>query len=102
MLWFTTYQTTYYGTILMGNNHTCKIIECCTRIIKKHDGTVRTLINAIHVPNLQKKLIYLGVLKENCFKLALENRVLKVICDSLVMKEICHNTVYTCIGETII
>ena len=46
--------------------------------IKIHDGTIRTLMNVKHVPNLKKKLISLGALEENSCKIIMEDGVLKL------------------------
>lgn len=50
--WFTTYQIIDGGTVLMGNNHVCRIMGYGTIRIKIHDGAIRTLRNVRHVRNL--------------------------------------------------
>lgn len=100
--WFTTYQNTDGGTVLMGNNYACRIMGYGTIRIKMHDGAVRTLRNVRHVPNLRKNLIYLGVLEENGCKIILENGVLKVVRGSLVvMKGVRHRNLYPLMAETV-
>jgi hypothetical protein len=56
----------------------------------------------MHVPNLWKNFIPLGVLKENGCKIAMENTVLKVVPGSLVvMMRILHINFYPLIDETV-
>lgn len=44
----------------MGNNVMCKVAGIGATKFKMHDGVVRTLKNARHVPNLKKNPISLG------------------------------------------
>ena len=46
----------------MGSNTSCKVVGIGTIQIKSHDGTVRTLSNVMHIPNLKKNLISLDTL----------------------------------------
>lgn len=100
--WFATYQSIDGGTVLMGNNHACKIMGYGTIQIKMHDGALRTLMNVRHVPNLRKNLISLGVLEENGCKIVMEGGILKVVRGSLVvMKGVRHRNLYPLIGKTV-
>ncbi|KAL5547991.1 hypothetical protein UlMin_003222 [Ulmus minor] len=58
--WFCTYQPYDVGTVLMGNDASCKVIGIGTVKIKMHDGIVRTLGNVRHILELKKNLISLG------------------------------------------
>ncbi|KAL5571573.1 hypothetical protein UlMin_021170 [Ulmus minor] len=60
--WFCTYQPYDVGTVLMGNDGSCKVVEIGTVNIKMHDGIIRTLDNVQHIPELKKNLISLGTL----------------------------------------
>lgn len=55
--WFNTYMLVYSGSILMGNNASCKIIEIENIIIKLFDGIVRMLCDVRHILDLKKNLI---------------------------------------------
>nr|GFC18553.1 putative polyprotein [Tanacetum cinerariifolium] len=58
--WFSTYRGINGEKVLMGNNTPCKVVEIGTVEIKMFDGTVRTLTDVRHVPELKKNLISLG------------------------------------------
>ena len=60
--WFASYQTVNDGIVLLGDNHSCKIVGVGSVKIKMFDGVIRTLTDVRHVPELKKKLISLGVL----------------------------------------
>ena len=57
-----TYQLIDDGNVLMKNNMPCKIIGIGSIKIRIHNGIVRKLSNARHVPNLKKNSIVLGIL----------------------------------------
>lgn len=57
--WFTTYHSLDGGTLLMRNDHACKMVGLGTIRIKMHDEVVRTLMDVRHIPNLQKILFLL-------------------------------------------
>ena len=50
--WFTTYELRDMGTVLMGNDVPCKIIDIGTVRVKMHDGIIRTLEGVRHIPDL--------------------------------------------------
>lgn len=58
--WFNTYRSVDCGTVLMGNDATCKVIGIGTMKIRMSDGVVRTLGDIRHVQGLRKNLISLG------------------------------------------
>ena len=62
LYWFAFYQTVNDGIVLLGDNHSCKIIGVGSVKIKMFNGVIRTLTDVRHVPKLKKKLISLGVL----------------------------------------
>ena len=53
--------------------------------IKTHDGIVRILANACHIPDLKRDLISLGTLKSNGYRYSAEGGVLKVFKRALVL-----------------
>jgi len=48
--WFSTYKSIDDGVVFMGNHFSCKIVVVGRIHIKMNDGTIRTLIDVIHVP----------------------------------------------------
>ena len=100
--WFSTYQSLDGGTVLMGNDHACKTVGLGTIRVKMHDGTIITLKDVRHIPDLRKNLISLGLLEKNGCKIVLENGVLKVVRGSfVVMKGIRHDNLYPLLGTTV-
>ena len=100
--WFTTYQRLDGGIVLMGNDHACKTIGIGTIRVKTHDGTIITLKDVRHIPDLRKNLISLGLLEKNGCKIIMEDGVLKVVRGSLVvMKGIRHGNLYPLLGITV-
>jgi hypothetical protein len=83
--WFTTYESVNGGSVLIGNDVTCKIVGIGTIRIRMHDGIVRTLTNVRHIPNLKKNLISLGTLDSFGYKYSDEGRVIRVCKGSLVV-----------------
>jgi hypothetical protein len=76
--WFSTYQSIDDGVVFMGNDFSCKIVGVGNVRIKMHDGSVRTLTDVRHVPELRKNLISLGVLDYVGYKCTTQGGVLKV------------------------
>jgi hypothetical protein len=70
--WFSTYQSIDDGIVFS------KIIGVGSIQIKMHDGSVGTLTNIRHVPELGKNLIFLGVIDYVGYKCTTQGGVLKV------------------------
>lgn len=86
--WFSTYETTFKGVVLMGDNASCKIVGIGNVGIKIFDEVVRTLGDMRHVPNLKRNLITLSTLDLKGYKYTGEGKVLKVNkCALAMMKE---------------
>lgn len=103
--WFTTYQSTDGGVVLMGNNMSCKVVGIGTVRIKMHDGIIRTLTGVRHVPDLKKNLISLGTLDFLGYKYSYsaEGGVLRVSKGALiVIKGKLTNGLYVLQGSTVI
>jgi len=62
----------------MGNDFACKIVGVGSIQIRMHDGSVRTLTNVRHVPELRKNLISLGVLDSAGYRCTTQGGLLKV------------------------
>ena len=73
-----TYKLVTFGSVLMGNDASCKVIGIVNIRIKMFDGVVRTLCDVRHVPNLRKNLISLSSLDFNGFCYKSESGVIKV------------------------
>ena len=54
--WFNSYETSR-GTVLMGNNATCKIVFIGSVHVRCHDGIMRTITEVRHVPDLKKNWV---------------------------------------------
>ncbi|KAL6322109.1 hypothetical protein AAG906_005046 [Vitis piasezkii] len=67
-----------FGSVLMGNDASCKVVGIGNIIIKMFDGVARTLCDVRHVPDLRKNLISLGTLDCNGFSYKSTSRVMKV------------------------
>ncbi|KAH0672246.1 hypothetical protein KY284_023333 [Solanum tuberosum] len=100
--WLSNYEISG-GTILIGNNATCKIIGIGLVRVRSHDETVRTITEVRHVPDLKKNLISLGTLDKQGYKYMSEEGTIKVTKGSLVMlKAKLEDGLYTLAGSTII
>ena len=83
--WFASYQIVNDGIVLLGYNHSCKIVGVGNVTIKMFDGVIRTLTNVRHVPELKKNLISLGVLDSCGHKFTGFDGTLKVSKGALVV-----------------
>ncbi|KAH0656305.1 hypothetical protein KY285_031187 [Solanum tuberosum] len=100
--WFSSYETSG-GTVLMGNNATCKIVGIGSIRVRCHDGIVRTITEVRHVLDLKKNLISLGTLDKQGYKYMSEGGTMKVTKRSLVMlKAKLEDGLYTLAGNTFI
>ncbi|KAJ0097195.1 hypothetical protein Patl1_27299 [Pistacia atlantica] len=100
--WFVTYELVN-GSVFLGNDHVCKVVDIGTIQIKMHDRVVRTPSDVKHIPNLQKNLISLGSLEKNGCKFKCEDGVLKFSKGALsVMKAERFGTLYFLQGSTVI
>ncbi|XP_071704885.1 uncharacterized mitochondrial protein AtMg00300-like [Rutidosis leptorrhynchoides] len=100
--WFATYREINGGKVLMGNDVACKVVGIGTIQIKMYDGTVRTLTEVRHVPELKKNLISLGTLESIGCEYRVRGGVLKVSRGALVvMKGERFNGLYLLKGNTV-
>jgi hypothetical protein len=99
--WFSTYQSIDDNVVFMGNDISCKIVGIGSIRVKMYDGTIRTLTDVRHVPELRKNLIYLGVLDSGGYKCTVQGGVLKVFKGILVvMKDKRIENLYKLEGST--
>ena len=76
--WFHTYRLVNTGSVLMGNDASCKVVGIGSIKIKMFDGVVRTLCDVRHIPELRKNLISLGTLDCNGYSYKSAGGVMKV------------------------
>ena len=62
----------------MDNDASCKVIKIGTARIKMFQSIVRTLCDAMHVPELTKNLVSLGTLDSNGQSYRSEGGVMRV------------------------
>ena len=75
--WFNTYKLVNFGSVLMGNDASCKVARIWNIIIKMFDGVVKTLCDVRHIPDLRKYLISLRNLDCNGFSYKSTSGVMK-------------------------
>ena len=73
------------GSVIMGNDQTCEILEKGKIKLKLHDRTIRFLNEVQYIPKLKRNLISIGLLESKDFKIAMENGTLKVQHGALVV-----------------
>ncbi|MFQ6650084.1 hypothetical protein Gotur_023257 [Gossypium turneri] len=83
--WFSTYSSLEGGVVHMGNGSFRKVIGIGTVKIRIHDGMIRTLLDAMYVPNLQKNLISISTLDSKGCKINIESSGIKVSHRSLIL-----------------
>ena len=76
--YFDTYRLVNFGSILMGNDASCKVVGIGNIIVKMFDGVIRTLCDVRHVLDLRKNLVSMGTLDGNGFNYKSANRAMKV------------------------
>ena len=101
---FDTYRLVNYGSILMGNDASCKVVGMRNIRVKMFDGVIRTFCDVRRVLDLRKNMISLGTLDSNNFSYKFSNGVMKVRKGVLtVMKgqKLVRN-IYKLMGTTIV
>ena len=102
--WFNTYMLVNSGSILMGNDASCKVARIENIIIKMFDDVVRTLCDVRHVPDLRKNLVSLGTLDCNGFSYKSTSAVMKVSKGAMIVmkgQKLIGN-IYKLLGTTIV
>ena len=67
--WFENYKQIDGGTVLLGNNKSCKVIGIGSLRIKLHNGIERVLEDVRHVPELKRNLISFGTFIKGLYSL---------------------------------
>ena len=100
--WFIDYSEVDEGSVIMGNDHKCKVAGIGTIAIKNSDGTIKTLENVRHIPDLKRNLISLGTLDDEGYEYKSGRGTMRITKGSLlVMKGIKRHGLYFLNGETI-
>lgn len=101
--WFDTFKPHKGGTVLMGNDASCKVLGIGSVKIKMFDGIVRTFNDVRYVPELKKNLISLGLLDSQGCTYTAEGGKLKITKGALViMKGQKTRNLYKLVGNTVV
>jgi len=101
--WFEELDEQVGGSILLGNNKSCKITRIGSVRFKLHDGAKRVIKNVRLIPDLKRNLISLSEFDKQGYVFKEENGVLKVLkCSIIFMKGMQKNGLYSLIGEVMI
>ena len=65
--WFDTYRLVNLGSVLMGNDASCRTVRMGNIRVKMFDGVIKTLCDVRHIPDLRKNMISLRTLDDNGF-----------------------------------
>ncbi|KAK4385200.1 Retrovirus-related Pol polyprotein from transposon TNT 1-94 [Sesamum angolense] len=106
MLSISTNQSGNSGSIYLGDDRCCNIVGVGDVRIKMYDGTVRTLSDIRHIPDLKKNLISLGTLHKNDFipKADEDRETIRIVKGALtVMKgKITAGNIYKLLGSIVV
>ncbi|KAG8362995.1 hypothetical protein BUALT_BualtUnG0016000 [Buddleja alternifolia] len=101
--WFDEFTKLEGGSVLLGNNKSCKVQGIGSVRIKMFNGIEKVLKQVRYIPELKRNLISLGMLDDLGYSMKLESGTLKVVKGSMViMKGIRRNGIYSLIGCTVI
>ncbi|KAL4385189.1 hypothetical protein GQ457_15G016970 [Hibiscus cannabinus] len=104
--WFSTYMPVNSGSVYLGDDSCCNIVGIGEVRIRMYDGTVRTLCDVRHIPDLKKNLISLGTLHKNGFipKADEDRETIRIVKGALVVMKgkITAGNIYKLLGSTIV
>ncbi|KAL0440731.1 UNVERIFIED_CONTAM: Retrovirus-related Pol polyprotein from transposon TNT 1-94 [Sesamum radiatum] len=104
--WFTPYRSGNSGSVYLGDDRCCNIISVGDARIKMYDGTIRTLSDVRHIPDLKKNLISLGTLHKNSFipKVDKDRETTRIVMGALTMMKgkITAGNIYKLLGNTVV
>ncbi|GMI89692.1 hypothetical protein HRI_002638500 [Hibiscus trionum] len=104
--WFSTYISVNSGSVYLGDDRCCNIFGIGEVRIKIYDGTVRTLCDVRHIPDLKKNIISLGTLHKNGLipKDDEDRETIRIVKGALtVMKgNITTENIYKLLGSTVV
>ncbi|KAL8523239.1 hypothetical protein ACS0TY_013272 [Phlomoides rotata] len=101
--WFQDFQNQDGGSVLLGNDQTCRVKGISSVRIRMFDGVTRVRRNVRYVPDLRRNLISLGMFDSVGYSFQSENGELKVSRgNSVVMKGVRRNDLYFLLGSTVL
>ena len=101
--WFRNLQTQVGGSVLLGNDDSCKVKGIGNIRIKLQNGSIRCITNVRYIPELKRNLISLGTLESQGYTFKYENGVLVVSKGSKVILEgDRHNGLYFLNATTLV
>ncbi|KAK4400677.1 Retrovirus-related Pol polyprotein from transposon TNT 1-94 [Sesamum angolense] len=104
--WFSSYRSGNSGSVYLGDDRCCNIVGVGDVRIKMYDGTVRTLSDVRHIPDLKKNLISLGTLHKNGFipKADEDRETIRIVKGALTMMKgkITAGNIYKLLGNTVV
>ncbi|CAA0830117.1 Uncharacterized mitochondrial protein AtMg00810 [Striga hermonthica] len=82
--WFANHKPGNSGSVFLGDDRCCGIVGIGDVKIKMYDGTVRTLCDVRHIPELKKNFLSLGTLHRNGFipKADEDRETIKIVKDA--------------------
>ena len=90
------------GSVLMGNDHPCRIEGIGSVKIQMFDGTVRTVSGVRYIPDMRKNLISLGMLDANGHQWSVVDGVLQVMSGkTVILKGSRQKNLYILQGSTL-
>ncbi|KAL5715795.1 hypothetical protein ACHQM5_017567 [Ranunculus cassubicifolius] len=99
---FSTYRKVDGGSVLMGNSNACKTVGVGTIKFRSNDGSIKTLTEVRHIPDLRKGLISLGVLEAQGYRYVAADGLLQVLWDDkMFLSGERHGNLYFLQGEVI-
>jgi len=104
--WFTTYRSANSSCVYLGDDRCCNIVGIGDVRIRMYDGTVRTLCDVRHIPELKKNLISLGNLHKNGFipKADEDMETIRIVKGALIVMKgkITTGNIYKLLGSTVV
>ncbi|KAL4312354.1 hypothetical protein GQ457_01G013740 [Hibiscus cannabinus] len=104
--WFSTYMPVNSGSVYLGDDSCCNIVGIGEVRIRMYDGTVRTLCDVRHIPDLKKNLISLGTLHKNGFipKADEDRETIRIVKGALIVMKgkITAGNIYKLLGSTVV
>ncbi|KAL0431218.1 UNVERIFIED_CONTAM: Retrovirus-related Pol polyprotein from transposon TNT 1-94 [Sesamum radiatum] len=86
--WFTSYKSGNSDSVYLGDDRCCSIVGVGDVRIKMYDGTVRTLCDVRHIPDLKKNLISLRTFHKNGFipKADEDRKIIRIVKGTLTVR----------------
>jgi hypothetical protein len=100
--WFCEYERYDGGDVFLGDELTTKIIGQGKVKLNLMDGRIRTLPSVLHIPGLDRTLIYVTKMDNSWVKMMFEKETCMMVRGAMVLlKEVPFETLYKMQGRTI-